>query len=480
MRSTTTAAPAATLRAALYLRISEDKTGEEAAVTRQREDGAALIGRRGWWLAREFADNSVSAAGKVQRPQFAALLDAVRAGLVDVIVAWALDRLCRTARDRLALVEACRDAGVMIALVRGSDMDPTTPAGRLALGILGEVAQHEIDQKSDRQRRAWQQRVTDGKPTHFTQSPFGWLADRVTEHPTEGPAIRAAAEHVLSGGSLRSVARQWEALGLATPQSGDARWNPVVIRSMLLNPRLAGLSVYKGEVVGQGQWAAIITEETHRALVAHLTDPGRSRQRPGGSHRTLLGGLALCPCGQPVYGGRANGGQAVLRCIALHRGEGAAGGHVTRKREPVEDYVSALVVARLSRPDAADLLAADQDGPDVEALRSTARSVRVQLDEVAGDLDLPLSVVRTRSAALAARLADVESALADAGRVSALAPLVVADDVQTAWDALDLDVKREVVDTLMTVTVHSPGRGAHARTFRPETVTINWRVSLSE
>ena len=50
-----------------------------------------------------------------------------------MVVAWAPDRLARTARDRLALVEACRDAGVIIALVRGSDMDPTTPAGRLVV-----------------------------------------------------------------------------------------------------------------------------------------------------------------------------------------------------------------------------------------------------------------------------------------------------------------------------------------------------------
>jgi hypothetical protein len=72
-------------------------------------------------------------SGRKPRPQFRALLDTVRAGKVDVVVAWALDRLARTARDRLALVEACRDAGVIIALVRGSDMDPTTPAGRLVV-----------------------------------------------------------------------------------------------------------------------------------------------------------------------------------------------------------------------------------------------------------------------------------------------------------------------------------------------------------
>jgi site-specific DNA recombinase len=463
------------LRAALYLRVSEDKTGEALAVTRQREDATALVERRGWSVAREFTDNSVSAAGKVQRPQFAALLEAVRAGLVDVVVAWALDRLCRTARDRLALIETCRDAGVMIALVRGSDMDPTTPAGRLALGILGEVAQHEIDQKSDRQRRAVLQRAEAGLPTIFTPAPFGWLDDRVTEHPVHGPALRAAAEFVLSGGSLRAVARQWAAAGLVTPQAGDTTWIPTVIRSMLLNPRLAGLSVHAGEVVGQGRWAAILSEETHRALVAHLTDPSRSNQRPGGNHRTLLGGIAVCPCGEPVYGGRNNGGQAVLRCFAMQRGTGRGTSHVTRKREPVEDYVSALVVERLSRPDAADLLATGGAGPDVEALRSTARAVRAELDALAGDLDLTLSQVRTRSAALRERLSAVEDALADAGRVSATAPLVVATDVAAAWAAMDLDVQREVVDTLMAVTVLSPGRGVHARRFNPDTVKIMWR-----
>ena len=145
---------------------------------------------------------------------------------------------------------------------------------------------------------------------------------------------------------------------------------------------------------------------------------------------------------------------------------------MTRKREPVEEYVSALVVERLSRPDAADLLATEGQGPDVEALRSTARALGVELDALAGDLDLTLSQVRTRSAALRERLSAVEDGLADAGRVSAIAPLVVASDVAAAWAGMDLDVRREVVDTLMSVTVLSPGRGAHARRFDPNTVKI--------
>ena len=117
-------------RAGVYLRISADRTGDEAGVNRQREDDMALVARRGWTLAAEFCDNDTSAAGKAERPGFRALLAAIERGTVTAVVAWTLDRLVRTARDRLALVEACQQHGVIIALVRGSDMDQLLrPAG---------------------------------------------------------------------------------------------------------------------------------------------------------------------------------------------------------------------------------------------------------------------------------------------------------------------------------------------------------------
>ena len=48
------------LRAAFCLRVSGDKTGEALAVARQREDATAMVERRGWSVAREFIDDSVS------------------------------------------------------------------------------------------------------------------------------------------------------------------------------------------------------------------------------------------------------------------------------------------------------------------------------------------------------------------------------------------------------------------------------------
>ena len=65
-------------------------------------------------------------------------------------------------------------------------------------------------------------------------------------------------------------------------------------------PRNAGLSVYRGEVVGSARWPAILAEDTWRGVVAVLDDPGR-RTTPGRPPRWLLSGLAVCGvCGARV------------------------------------------------------------------------------------------------------------------------------------------------------------------------------------
>jgi hypothetical protein len=55
-----------------------------------------------------------------------------------------------------------------------------------------------------------------------------------------------------------------------------------------------------------------------------------------------------------------------------------------------------------------------------------------------------------------------------------LAPLVVAQNVAAAWAELDISRKRAAIKTLMTITLHSPGKGAR-REFDPATVTVDWK-----
>lgn len=57
------------VRAVIYVRVSEDKSGEELGVDRQLGDCRALAERRGWQVIDVFADNDTSAAAGKKRPQ---------------------------------------------------------------------------------------------------------------------------------------------------------------------------------------------------------------------------------------------------------------------------------------------------------------------------------------------------------------------------------------------------------------------------
>jgi site-specific DNA recombinase len=455
-------------RAGVYLRISEDRNGDEAGVSRQREDDMALVARRGWTLAGEFCDNDTSAAGKAERPGFRALLAAIERGTVTAVVAWTLDRLVRTARDRLALVEACQQHGVIIALVRGSDMDPTTPAGRLAIGILGEVAQHEIAVKGDRQRRAEMQAAQAGRPRGGGPRRFGYERDGVTVRPVEADAIRRGVEAVLAGATLSSVARDWNAAGLVRPSTGG-RWVRAGVRDTLRRPRNAALRVYQGEVIGPATWPAIVEIEQWKAVEALFADEGRRTTAPGiNPHqvRHLLSGLAVCGgCGRAdlrvsTSGNRGRDKRPSYRC-AQSAGR-VESGHVARSVAALDAYVTAVVLERLRRPDVVELLTPAAPGIDLDALRARVNTARHRLTEIAqdyGDGVISRAEMITARERATTRLSAAEAELDAATAPTPLAGIADQPDPGAAWLAADLGRQRAVLAALMTVVVLPVPRG---------------------
>ena len=471
----------ADVKATVYLRQSADRTGEELGITRQREDARRLAEMRGWEIVSEHTDNDISAAGKKHRPGFEKVLEAMTAGTTDVVIAWDMTRLSRNSRDRLRLLEAGKASGITLAFVRGSDVDLGTPAGRLTADILGSVAQHEIEQKGDRQRRAYAQAAADGRRVGGRR-PFGYEADGITIRAAEAAALRKAFEGILAGRSLRAISAEMNAAGFVTPQprrdGSPSPWTGQALGPVLKNPRYAGL---RAVGIGHGQtkewvnpvpavWPGIVPEETWRAVNAVLTDPTRRRRSLPRSGKRLLTGLALCGvCGATVHAGgspkRGGTGHRLYRCSA-------STGHVVRKSEPVDDWVTKVIVRRLSRPDAAQLLV-KQDRPDIAALTEEARAIRIRLDALAEDYAdgvLDRDAFRSGTARGRERLAAVEAQMADAGRVDVLGPLVGVEDVQAVWDRLDVERRQAVIDTLAVIRLLPVGRGT--RTFREETVVI--------
>lgn len=451
------------MRAFVYLRQSLDRTGSGAAVDRQRQDCLRLCSERGWEVVREYVDNDVSASSRKPRPAYTEMLEAVGRGEAQVVVAWHVDRLTRKLTDLEHLIELAERTGLRITTATG-DVDLSTDAGRLVGRILASVARGEVERKGARQKRAVQQAAQEGRPAGGRRA-FGYSRDLMHVVDDEAEHVRQAYTDLLRGASLYSIAKRWNALGLTTTMGNP--WRQGEIREVLKNPRYAGLRTYRGEVVVPAVWPAIVDEETHAAAVAILSLPAR-RTSTSLARKYLLPGLALCwKCGATMTTGHTRHGRRVYVC--------SAGRCVSRKADPVDEYVQAVVIGRLSRPDAVELLT-DGDGPDVDRLRAEQQAIGERLDDLATGLEegiLTLAAVRRSSERLRAELGKVQEQIRTTHHADVLGPLVDASDVPAAWQRLDLQQKRTAIDALMTITLLKPEMGR--REFDPASVRIEWK-----
>lgn len=89
----------------------------------------------------EIFQEKVSGAKK-ERPELQKLLDYLRPG--DVVVIWKLDRLGRSLKDLIELVEHIKAKGVELKSLQ-DNIDTSTPTGKLTFNIFASIAQFERD-----------------------------------------------------------------------------------------------------------------------------------------------------------------------------------------------------------------------------------------------------------------------------------------------------------------------------------------------
>lgn len=474
-------------RAARYARISFDKADDEHGVTNQLADQQRAADARGYDVVLTERDNDISALTGQHRPGYERVMAAAARGEIDVIIVFQLSRFWRNRRERAEGIEILRKAGVSIVATRGPSLDMSTAYGRAMAGLLGEFDTMESEVKSERQQLANESAANEGKPRKATSRPFGWLEDRATADPAESAAIRDACHAILAGGTVSGIARDWGDRGLRPPQVPfgplpERAWSRTSVRKILTSPRVAGLSFYRlrenGEnITAAGQWEALVLEETWRAVCGILRAEGR---RPTQGVTTLLGGIAMCRCGNYITGGQSGKGLPSYRCNQATR-NGRPGPHVSVKRDGVDEAISALVVARLSEPDIAEFLMPPQAKGGARALREEEAALLSRLSRLgelyaAGEIsETDLTGGRRRGQK---RLGEIAASLASLGRESAVAPFIASRNAAATWKSYGTDRRRAVVDALMTVTLHPSARGA--RTFDLEKVLppgrgIKWK-----
>ena len=449
------------MRAAIYLRISLDQTGEGLAIERQREDCERIANERGWSITETYTDTVSASKRDAKRPGYDRLVHDFAAERFDALICYDLDRLTRQPRQLEDWIDAAERRGLKLVTANG-EADLQTDGGRVYARVKAAFARGEIERKSARQTRAAKQRSELGKPP---------LGVRLMGYAVDGKIIQVEAKHVryifkafLAGETLKGIATKLDADGV--PTRSGSRWSSSTVSTILRNPRYAGHAIYQGEPTGEfGNWKPLITPARFDAVQAKLADPARITNRVGTDRRYLGGSLFLCGiCERTV---RTN--SARYWC--------PRGGHVTRSVEAIDELVLSTIRERLSRPDAATLVT-PRDEARIEALNERVDGLSQRLRQFESDYDngfIDGKRYRDATSAVNAQLEGVQRERASLFVHDELGTIIGGPNPADAFDASSTSIKRAIIENLVFVRLYSAPRGR--KTFDPSTVDISWRLT---
>jgi site-specific DNA recombinase len=457
------------VKAAIYTRISSDPTRERLGVQRQEAECRALCASRRWTVGAVFEDDDRSAYSGKSRPQYDALLDAVRAGEIGAVVAWHPDRLHRSPRELEDFIDLIEVHGIKVATVQAGEYDLATPAGRMAARIVGAVARGESEHKSARAKLKARELAVAGKGSGGGTRPFGYEPDRRTIRLSEAKLIREAVARFLAGDTIRSITADWNRRGIETVTGG--RWHSGTLRRLIGSARIAGWREHLGTLTAEAEWSPIITLDDHHAVRAILADPDRLKRRT--SRRYLLTGFLFCSlCGAKLVARPTVDKRKKYVCSAGVNFHGC--GKLSCIAAPLDDLVTAAVLETLRNVDLAELLSP----PMPDTTRAEVSDIEARLDELAEMFaagDIGRREWLTAREALDARLASLRAAeTAGVGRHASLADAKALRSTAATWDTLGITRQRAVLELLIDRVVLSPAV-AGRNFFDPDRVEIHWR-----
>ncbi len=309
-------APATTqVRCAVYTRKSTDEglSAEFTSLDAQRESGEAYIASQrseGWKCLSTRYDDGGFTGGNTKRPALQQLLDDVRAGQIDVVVIYKLDRLSRSLFDFLAMMTLLEQHNVSLVSVT-QRFDTSSSMGRLMLNILLSFAQFEREMVSDRTRDKIAATRRKGKWTGGRPL-LGYDVDRAGPSPKivvnedEAEQVRQIFRLYLERGSLLETVKELRTRGWTTKCWETKAGKPMGGRpidkgqlfNLLTNVTYIGKVRYREEV-HEGEHDAIIVLELWQQVQAQLKRNGQSgAPHLRNKHGAILKGLLQCKhCG---------------------------------------------------------------------------------------------------------------------------------------------------------------------------------------
>lgn len=290
---------------ALYVRVSSREQVDGYSIGEQTERLQQYASAMGWSGTRVYTDPGFSGSS-LDRPAMQELIADVKAGRISRVVSWKLDRLSRSQRDTLYLIEDVFLPNGCDFVSMTENFDTATPFGRAMLGILSVFAQLERERIKERITIGKDGRAKGGRWHGGGLIPIGYKVENtdLVPDPVEAPQVREVFELYSQGYGSHRVA---DILCKKGYQHKYGRWNEASVRAVLANRTYLGIIKWNGE-----EYPGIHQPLVSPDLFETVQKIRASRQSVRGpQNRALLSGIIWCKrCGARYFVVDRNGGRS--------------------------------------------------------------------------------------------------------------------------------------------------------------------------
>lgn len=295
------------IKGACYVRVSTDNQLENYSIEEQTDRLKAYCMAKDITIVKFYTDGGFS-GGNLNRPSLRRMLEDIRRKKIDSVIVYKLDRLSRSQKDTLMLIEDEFLANNVDFISVSENFDTSIPLGRAMIGILSVFAQLEKDQITERFTMGRIGRAKNGFFHGGAYPPTGYdyMDGLLVVNEYEALQVKDLYNRFVKGYSVYDC---WRYMQKRYTNKYGGWKSQTLVRNVLKNEVYIGKVKFKGNVY-QGIHQAIVPEPLFRQAQAILESPRQGIKGvglPPFKAGTLLSGMVYCgKCGARFHGEHGN------------------------------------------------------------------------------------------------------------------------------------------------------------------------------
>lgn len=278
------------MRVGLYPRVSGHEQEDNYSIPEQIDRMKKYCESRDWMVYKIYTD-SVYTGSNMDRPGLQDMIKDCKNGKLDMVLVYKLDRLSRSQKDTLYLIEDVFEKNGVGFTSMTENFDTSTPHGKFIIGILSVFAQLEREKIKERTMLGKESRAREGKWHGSKWVPIGYDYIDGFLYPNEYEAmqVKEIASLFLKGTPIRTIERIVAKKGY---RHKHGEWEAKTIRRVLSNPVNIGM-IKNRDRWYKGLHDPILDQKTFDAIKQLMA---KRKEEHGGAraHQSLLGGLLYC------------------------------------------------------------------------------------------------------------------------------------------------------------------------------------------